>query len=155
VDDKEELAKAKWLLGAGAFFLLSCFLVYDEFAYLVWGHETEATPTKAYEVTRGGRFGAGGSKRTQIDFAFTESSGLHRKGTVAVESGWSVPASGKVSVEYTPGELGRARLKGSVSWVAIVFFVGCLGAVAVAAVGLWREANEAYRPRKPKRKKRA
>ena len=151
MDEEEELRKAKWLLGAGAFFLLSCFLVYDEFSYLMWGREVEATLVKAYESERRGRFGAGGSRRMEVDFTFTEPDGTQRKGTTTVETDWPVPANGKVAVEYTPGELGRSRLKGRVHWTGITIFIVALVAVGVAGFMLWREANEATRPRKRKR----
>jgi hypothetical protein len=151
MDEKEELAKAKWLLFAGAFFLVSCFLVYDEFAYLVWGREVEATVEKAYETTRRGRFGVGGRTRLDVDFAFTEPDGTRRKGTSTVECEWPLPASGKVMVEYTPGQLGRSRLKGRVHWTGIIIFFVSIAAVAAAGYKLWQEANEQYKPRERKR----
>jgi hypothetical protein len=154
VDGKEELARAKRLLGCGAMFLLSCFLVYDEFSYLAWGREAQATVTKAYESRKGGRFGAGGPSELEVDFTFTEADGTQRRGTDTVAPDWPLPRTGTVAVQYTPGELGRARLKGHVQWGGIVFFGVSLAAVAVCGVLLWREAIEAARPEKRGRKRR-
>jgi hypothetical protein len=152
VDEKEELAKAKWLLGAGAFFILSCFFVYDEVSYLLSGREVEATLVKAYE-TRGGKFGRG-ARKLDVDFTFTEPDGTQRKGTDSVAPDWPLPRTGTVAVQYTPGELGRARLKGHVYWTSIVVFVAALGTVAVMGFLLWREANEETRPAGRKRSRR-
>ncbi len=152
MDEKEELERAKWLLGSIAIFVVSCFFVYDEFAFQVWGREVEATVTKAYEVTKGGKFGMGGSQRLDVDFTFSEPGGLFRRGTDTVRPDWPLPRTGTVTVEYTPGELGRARLKGHTYWGQVMFFGVSLAVVAVFAFMLWREANEELKPRKKRQK---
>lgn len=137
MDSEQELAKAKWLLICGAIFLLSCFMCYDELAYLLWGREAQATVAKVYE-SRSRR----GPTRLTVEFTFSEPGGLHRKGMVTVPTDWSAPRSGTVPVEYTAGELGRARLAGQVNWTWIIVFAASVAAMGVFGYRLWREAND-------------
>jgi hypothetical protein len=150
VDTESETQRAKWLLGGVAFFLVSCFFVYDEFAFRLWGREAEATITKVFETKRGTR--ATGAKALEVEFAFTEDTGLRRRGTMTVEPNWPVPPGGTMTVEYTPGELGRTRPKGQVYWGPIVIFLLALTVVAVFVILLLREANEDA-PATPRRAK--
>jgi hypothetical protein len=145
MDDNKELANAKWLLGCIVVFLVSCFFVYDEFCYLIWSREAPGTITKVYtSTTRRGTV-------LNVDYTFTEADKTARRGTVVLSDSWSPPPGNTVTVQYTPGELGRSRLAGTIYRLPIIIFGVSLLAVLVVIVRLVREANDAYRPRKPKR----
>jgi hypothetical protein len=146
MDDNKELDKAKWLLGCIAVFLISCFFVYDEFCYLIWGRTAQGTVAKVYESnTRRGTV-------INVDYTFTEADKSTRRGTVVVGQSTSLRPGYTVAIEYTSGELGRSRIAGSIYWLPIIIFGVSLLAIVVVVVLLVREANEAYRPRKAKRR---
>jgi hypothetical protein len=152
MDSDNELARAKWLLISAAIFLISGCISWGELVYLVAGRDTQADLDKAYEVTRGGRFGLGGRQRLTVDFSFTEPDGTRRTGTDTVRTDWPLPAGGKVPVRYTAGANGSSRLAGHVNWVGLTFFGLSVAAIGMLGVQLWREASDATRERRPKRK---
>jgi hypothetical protein len=152
MDTENELARAKWLLISVAVFLFSAWISWGELLYLIVGRDAQADVVKAYEVTRGGRFGVGGRQRLVVDYSFTEPGGTHRTGTDTVPPDWPIPQGGKVPVRYTAGADGNSRLAGHVNWIGIVLFGLSVGAVGVFGYRLWREASEAYRERKPGRR---
>ena len=85
-----------------------------------------------------------------VEFTFTEPDGTFRRGSTNVKTDWPGPRTGTVPVEYTPGELGRARLAGHVSWVGIIIFATALIVVGVFGYMMWKEANEEYRSKRRK-----
>jgi hypothetical protein len=151
MDADNEIARAKWLLFSGLLFVVSCFICYDELVYVLKGRETQATVTKAYEVTRRGRFGLSRGTRLTVEYAFTEPDGTRRSDSDTVDPDWDLPSTGTVRVRYTPGASGRSRLAGHVNWGGIGIFVVSLGVMGYFGFRLWREAAEAMRPRKSKR----
>jgi hypothetical protein len=150
MDADKELGRAKWLLISAVLFLVSCFLCYSEIAYLLSGHVTQATVTKAYEVQRG-RFGL--STRLTVEYTFTEPDGTPRTDSDTVGTDWELPSTGTIAVQYTPGVDGRSRLSGHVNWVGIAIFVVSVGVLGFFGYRLWREAYDATRPTKPGRKR--
>jgi hypothetical protein len=152
VDTDSELARAKWLLFSGAFFLASCFICWGELAYLLRGRRTDATVTKAYEVTRRGRFGIGSSTALTVEYAFAEPDGTRRTGSDTVPPDWDLPPNGKAPVQYTPGEDGRSRLAGHVHWAGLAIFAVSVVVLGFFGYRLWREASEATRPARPRRR---
>jgi hypothetical protein len=152
MDSDNELARAKWLLISAGIFLVSGCVSWTELVYLVAGRDAQADVVKAYEVTRGGRFGLGGRQRLAVDFSFAEPDGTRRTGTDTVPIDWPVPAGGKVPVRYTAGADGNSRLAGHVNWVGLALFGLSVAAMGVFGFRLWREASEATRDRKPRRK---
>lgn len=147
MDNENELARAKWFLGCLVLFLLSGCLSYQELAYLINGHETQANITKVYE-SRGRR----GSTRLTVEYAFTEQNGKQRKAMDTVSTDWPVPANGKVAVQYTPGEDGSARLAGGVNWIGPGMFALSICVLGVIAVRLLLEGAKEPKPRRRSRK---
>jgi hypothetical protein len=65
---------------------------YAEVVYLLRGKETQATVTKAWEVTSRGRYGLGEHKRVEIEYTFTDMDGSIRKGGDFVDLDSRLPA---------------------------------------------------------------
>ena len=65
MDADREMAKFKWLLIAGALFFVSCFMVYDEAAYLLNGQDAEAKVINTF-------ISSGRRPRLNVEDAFTE-----------------------------------------------------------------------------------
>jgi hypothetical protein len=150
MDMDSELARAKWLLVSGALFLVSCFICYSELIYLLRGKQIHANVANVYEVHRG-RFGQ--RMMLTVEYSFTEPDGRRRSGSAIVNPDWEAPANGMVVVQYTPGSDGRSRLAGDVNWFGIAFFVASVGVLGFFGYRLWREASEAVRPARSKRRK--
>jgi hypothetical protein len=54
-----------------------------------------------------------------------------------------LPAVGdKLAIQYTPGELGRSRLVGQVSWLWIGIFAASILGLAIFGVLMYREAHD-------------
>jgi hypothetical protein len=153
MDADNELARAKWLLIAIAVFLFSACISWGEMIYLVFGRETQADISKIYaEVRSSGRFRQRQSETMMIDYSFTEPDGTRRTGTDSIFEGMVFPSDKKVMVRYTSGAEGRSRLAGHSNWIGIILFLGSLTAIGIFGFRLWREAKEATRDRKPRRK---
>jgi hypothetical protein len=153
MDRDSELARAKWLLFSGILFLVSCFICYGELMYLLRGKQTRATLTKAYEVTRRGRFGLSSGTVLTVEYTFVEPDGTRREDSDTVSPDWELPSDGTVPVQYTPGSEGRSRLAGHVNWFGIGFFAVSVVVLGVFGYRLWREASEATKPRPSKRRR--
>jgi hypothetical protein len=153
MDPDSELARAKWLLAAGAMFLVSCFVCYSEMTYLFRGQQTQATVTQIYEVARRGRFGISHGTSLSVEYTFTEPDGTRRMDSDTVSSDWEVPPNRTVAVQYTPGPSGRSRLAGHVNWFGIGFFVVSLGVLGFFGYRLWREASQATKRGKATRRR--
>jgi hypothetical protein len=143
MDQENELARAKWVLGAVAVFLISGCISYGEIAYFLNGQDGEANITKVYES----RSRRGGASLT-VEYAFSEPGGVARKGMESVPLDWPVPQSGKVAVRYTPGEDGSARLAGRVRWIGLCVFGASLVMILVFVALLLREGAEETTPRR-------
>ena len=141
MDSENELKKAKWVLIVGALFLVSCFMCYDELAYQISGREATATVTKSYasQSRRG--------TRQTVEYAWSEPEGLSRKAMYTTSPDEAPVVGAKFPVRYTAGDTGRSRRVGAVPWVWIAIFFGSFAAVGVFGFMMWREANDADRPR--------
>jgi hypothetical protein len=153
MDTDSELARAKWLFFSGILFIVSCFVCYSELMYFLREKQTQATITKAYEVTRRGRFGLGSGTALTVEYTFVEPDGTRRDDRDTVSPDWELPSDGTVPVQYTPGAEGRSRLSGHVNWFGIGFFVVSVVVLGVFGYRLWREASEAYKPRPSNRRR--
>lgn len=153
MDHDSEIARAKWLLFSGALFILSCFICYSELKYLIRGKQIQAKVTDAYEVTRRGRFGLSRGTVLTVEYAFTEPDGTRRTDSDTVSTDWKLGSDGTVSVQFTPGADGRSRLSGHVNWFGIVIFVVSVGVMSFFGFRLWRQASEATKPSKAKRRR--
>ncbi|MBX7105945.1 MAG: hypothetical protein K1X57_17820 [Gemmataceae bacterium] len=147
-----EIARAKWLLISAAIFLLSGCISWGELMYLVAGRDAQADVVKAYEVTRGGRFGLGGHQRLTVEFAFIEPDGTRRIGTDTVPPDWPLATGAKVPVRYTAGAEGRSRLADHANWIGLAVFGVSLASISIFGVRLWREALAETRDRSPRSK---
>ena len=107
MDSESAAAKTKWVLVAGALFLISCFMCYDELAYQISGGEAVATVTKAYPSSAR----RGGTRQT-VEYAWAEPGGTQRKAMFTTDPFWTPPADGRLPIRYTPGADGRSRLVG-------------------------------------------
>ena len=132
------------------FLVMGGYYSYVEIAYLFQGRETTGTVTKVTDVTKRRRFGTYTSR--EVEFAFAESNGTQRSGEDSKGTNWTPPSNGVIEVQYTPGANGRARLAGPVQWIGFVFLAIAVAVILFVAVRLWLEAQEAYRPRKKKKR---
>jgi hypothetical protein len=142
-----EIARGKWLLVAGAFFLASIVVCYGEIMYLMTGKDVQATvaSAKLYRNVNTDR------KVLTIEYEFTDAENNHRKRTDNVDPAWEAKIQGgKVPVRYRPGKDGSARLAGEVNWFGPIFLGVSLLGLGYAGFLLWKEANDTG-PRKPKR----
>jgi hypothetical protein len=151
MDSDSEIARAKWLLLFGAIFLVSCFVCYSEFVYVIRAHDAQATVTDAYMVDKRGRFGIVTGKKLVVDYTFSEVDGSRRTGHDEVSSSWEVPTDGTITVRYTAGKDGRSRWSGHVNWVGLAFFAVTTSILIFSAIRLWQKAAEATSG-KPKRR---
>ena len=149
MESRAEVAGFQGILVAGAIFLISCFMVYDEFDYWLNGAEADAHVTKCYETT-----GRRGSVSTTLEYSFTEANGTARKGMSTLEQGWRPPGSGIVRVKYTPGQDGRSRLVGRPPRLAFYIFGGSLLAIGGFAIFIWIDALRATAPEKKRNRRR-
>jgi hypothetical protein len=113
MDMDHELKRAKRLLSGIVLFIVSCFFAFGEGVYLIEGRETTAQITNVALVTTHGR--SGPSKHLRVDIAFVGSNGTQRTGNDTISTDWVPPATGNVTVRYTPGIDGRARTAGRLS----------------------------------------
>ena len=141
------MARAKWLLGSIALFLVSCFVCWTELAYLLFGQKAQAAIMEIWDTERKQFFGLTSSTSREVSYAFAEGDGTQRKGKMVVSTSWQPPEDGTVAVQYTAGAEGRSRLSGHVIWIGLGFFVVSLGVVGWFGYSLWREASEATRDR--------
>jgi hypothetical protein len=150
MDQEFELGRAKWL---GLFLLLllvSCFISYEEVIYLIRGKNVQAKITDVtLETTK--RLGITTGERVLVDYEFTEADGTHRTGRDFRSKDWEIPANEMVAIRYTPGVNGTSRFVGHVNWLGLGFFIFALASVGWFGYKLWREAKEAYEPRKRKK----
>jgi len=112
MDSESEIARAKWLLGAAAVFLVSAFIAYGEMVSLARGRDAQATVKKAYEMRRDRLFGLILVRKLVVDYEFTDAENRHRTGSDEVSGDWPLPPSGFVPVRYTDG---NSRLAGIIT----------------------------------------
>jgi hypothetical protein len=136
MDREWELTKAKWLLGAVVFFLIACYLSYEELVYLIWGREVQASVTQTFVAERGRRR----IPMLTVEYKFTEPDGTSRSDSDDVQTDWPLPSNKTVAVVYIPGKDGRSRLKGHGSWLGPVLLAVSIGVVGFFAIRLWRQA---------------
>ena len=150
MDSESEIARAKWLLGAVAVFLVSAFISYREMVYLARGRDTEAKVTKAYEMRRDQLFGLIPVKKLVVDYEFTDANNHRRTGSDEVSGDWPLSPSGVVPVRYTDG---YSRLVGHHNWFGVGLFVASLIYLGGSGYWFWRHVSAAMSDQKPRRKR--
>ena len=154
MDNESELARAKWLLLGIVLFAVSIFIAYSEFAYLLFGHETQSTSAEIYTIDRRGRFGLVRGKKTVVEYEFTDNDGNRRKGRDEVSPDWGLSGGESVTVRYRPGATGSSRLAGHVNWLGLVLFFGITIFLCIVGFRFWRHVTKAVAEMDPKKKRR-
>ncbi len=151
MDDENELAKAKWVLIFGIFFLVTTYFAINEMRYITFARQSDGVVTGVKATVAIGRRGRRIPK-LQVDFQFTDQSGTLKAGKQELSPDADVPTVGGIRVEYLAGVEGSARIlrPGSSTWP-----IGCFAA-AVFALGFFiiKLAREANAPIKTTRKRR-
>jgi hypothetical protein len=148
----EELGKLKLLMAALMVWLVSGFFVYEELIYLVLGKDATATVTNVQPMTRRSR--SGDHHYLKVDFSFTEANGTQRIGEDNMSTDWVPPSSNTLTVRYTPGISGRARIAGNVKWFGIALFVAAMCATFFFVLRLALASRPAPPPRRKKKRRR-
>ena len=151
MDGREELIKARVLIGVGVLFLFSAWSSFAELAYLTFGSDVTANVTKVSVVTNRGRYGADRGQQLMITATWADPDGTRRKDDFTTRVDFPAVEGGQIRLRTTPGEDGRARPAGQVQWLPIGLFGVSLVAFAFFCVKMVRESDEAYRPRKKQR----
>lgn len=151
MDGREDLLKTRVFIGVGVLFLFSAWYSFAEFSYLVFGSDVTATVTKVTRVSNRSRYGADRGQQLMITATWADADGTRRKDDFTTAVDFPAVEGGPIRLRTTRGEDGRARPAGQVHWVAIVLFGVSLAALAFFCVKMYRESEEAYRPRKPRR----
>ena len=152
MDGRDELIKARVVIGVGVMFLFSAWYSFAELTYLTFGSDVTATVTKVTLVTNRSRYGADRGQQLMITATWADADGTRRKDDFTTRVDFPAVEGGPIRLRTTRGEDGRARPAGQVQWVAIVLFAVSLLAFIFFCVQMVRESNEAYRPRKPRRR---
>jgi hypothetical protein len=142
IDDEEEdeTGGLKALLVVLVIFLGACYFSWQELQYMFRGQKAEAEITRVYEQRE--RLEGGRYERVRVaDYEFTDRQGFHRKRELEVLAGWTPPASGKLMIEYLPGQFGAARPAGKHDYLAPAILVACLVAGIFILVKWAREAR--------------
>lgn len=143
MDVEHEASRFKWLLIFGLSLLVSGYFTVRELTYSMKSETVDGRVehTESYRTT-----GRRSREQTRVYYAFTDKQGVsHRANDDGLSAGWEPPANGIVKVQYVPGEENMSRLAENTNWVAVMIFIGSLGAVGWFVFKLWREASEATR----------
>jgi hypothetical protein len=127
MDTDNEVAKFKWMLGAGLMFLVSgCFSV-SELRYAVSGTTTDAQLLEVKEVTSRGRWGTQHTN-LHVSYQFNDSTGGPRTEIDTVPDDWPIGSGETISVQYIPGKAHWSRIAGNRrDWAVIVFGLSLCG----------------------------
>lgn len=140
----EEVAKFKWLLGAGMVFLISGYFSLNELRYALFSRTVEARVTNARATQSVGRRK---EPRLAIEYNFTEAGGATRSERDTVPVDWPLSPDGAIQIQYIPGVANASRLSGRGSWNAVAIFLASLVAIGVLFYKLHLEAHAPVRPR--------
>ena len=151
VDVQGERAGCLAVLAVSVLFLAATFYAWHEFRYALWGETVEARVTRVFETVehtgRGRRI-----EKLAVLYSFVDSSNDElRDERDNVDVGWPPPGETTL-VQYIPGEPGRSRLSGHRRILSVVFFFGCLVALAVFVYRMHREVNRPPARRSPGRR---
>ena len=149
MDGRTELIKFRLLMAFVVAFLGSAWYSVDEFMLTAFGTDATATVTKVTRGTKRGRFGASRGDEYLTTVTWAEPNGTFRRDDFT--TGHPVGVEGRlIRVRYTPGEDGRARPAGYRNWAPPITLAVCSLAILGLGVWLYRESEEAYRPRRKK-----
>jgi hypothetical protein len=140
VEVDDEVAKFKWMLGAGLMFLISgCFSV-SELRYAVSGTTTDAQLLEVKEVVSRGRWGRRHTN-LQVHYQFNDGAGGSRSEADTVSTDWPFASEDTISVQYIPGKAEWSRIAGNRrDWAVIVFGLSLCG-VAYLGFQLYQAVN--------------
>lgn len=147
-----EVARFKWMLGAGLMFLVSgCFSV-GELRYAVSGTTTDAQLLEVKEVVSRGRWGRQYTNLS-VSYHFTDTAGGERTEKDLVPDDWPIASTPTIAVQYIPGKPEWSRLSGNRrDWALIVFGLSLCG-VGWFGVMVYRAVNNPI-PRSTNRNRR-
>jgi flagellar basal body-associated protein FliL len=141
-----EAGLLKLLIVAIVVFLISACFSWSELVFLAFSRPAEAEVTKVAQVRDPNWLIRRGNRAvTQVEFTFTESDGTQRKGSDILPRDWDGPRQGPIAIRYIPGKDGSTRLAGHVKWTPLVIVVVTIGVMGVFVFFLWKEAKEANR----------
>ena len=142
MDEDQDFKRAKWLLSAAGFFLISAFMSLDEFRYMIWGRTADGRVLRTSEGSEiVGRF-ASQSAALAVEYTFEDEArnSFTERDLVAINT--QLPPNGRVPIQYIPGSPDSSRLLGHSNSTWVVFFFVSLGVMAFFIIKLAREANE-------------
>lgn len=150
-------------------FLLSGYYSLQEMRYFVMGRVVDATvdqvEVRSERVYRR-RYGSTTREYKQATVHFLRPDNILETGTLRLENHEPVRTQQSLKIQYLPGQPDMMRLSGRPNWIAVMFFLGSLMALAGVIVWVGMEANRPYastrlanadrpvRPTLPKKKKR-
>jgi hypothetical protein len=150
MDADSEVRRAGWLLLSFVALLASCCISFHELTYFVRGRQANGTVTKSYETVLRGRYGFERGRVRTVEYTFNEPDGTRRSGSDSVPLDW--PVTTTMAIQYMPGADGQSRLAGHANAGGVALFVGMCCLVAFFLYRLFREASEATRPARARRK---
>jgi hypothetical protein len=150
MDHDQELKRAKWILAAGAIFLISAFMSFDEFRYKIWGRTTEARVIQVRPYEEPGRRGKS-TPRLSVEYSFQDEAKntFSERDNVSLDT--QLPSDGHVPIQYIPGTADSSRIAGHSNSFWVLVFFASLAIMAVFLIMLAREANEPKGKRKSQR----
>jgi hypothetical protein len=121
-------------------FLISTYFSWKEFQYALYSRRAEARVERTFETVDGSRRER---KKLQINYAFEDAStGATRNESDLIPLHWERPVRA-VDIAYLPSVPGASRVRENRSYIAPLFFAGCLIAGGIALAFLYREARMA------------
>jgi hypothetical protein len=137
-----EAYKARFGLAVIVGFLVSAWCSWQEFRYGCWGQTVEATVTnvsEGREYVRRGRY----RSVLKVDLQYPLADGTPQTAELKTSINSPIDVGHKVAVRYVPGASGMVRFSEDRNVFAVIFFFGCL--IALAGFIFWA-AMEANRP---------
>lgn len=133
-------------------FLISSYFAWRELKYAVLAKTVDASVERVFETVD---VGSRRNRRVlRVNYRFTDASnGSERAEGDTVPLRWPRPDA-VVRVAYLPGQPGESRIAEHRSYLAVVFFIGCLVAAGISLAFLVREATAAVRESEQHEKRR-
>lgn len=122
-------------------FLISAGVSFRELRYLVASRTADATDATLGVHQSRSRWGNRRETR-YVAYTFLDHRDEHRRGESNVSTAWLPPEDAPLRIQYLSGNPDTNRLDGDVSWLPVLFFLGCSAALIVSGVHLWRQAKQ-------------
>lgn len=146
MDQDEELARFKWILYAGIFFLITGIYSFSELRYALFGKIAEARVISVddHVEARVNRRMFSTQNVRVFAYEFQDVDGTLRREQDEVSESWPRPEGETIKVQYLSGSKHSSRLAGNVKWVAIIGFLVSLSLLVFAIWRLVRMANDPF-----------